>query len=384
MKIAIDLTYSPVGGALTQILHFVNIFNKIEGLDIVIYSKKSNDNILSDITKNNKIVYSRISNLTIFGRIFWGQLFLPFHLKKIKADILFCPGNHGPIFSSVKTIIWIGTIGPLLEEFVKYSYWTSKHHNKFKLYLNKFFMLNSSRTAKGIIFESEFTKDLFVKEFNIKKSNSYVINIGNDAYFSNKNSDDLTGLDPSLVSNSKYILCVSHLYPYKNIIQLLFAYKQTLDNNKTPAKLIIAGNKDFNKYIDEINKKIVELNLQHNVEMLGSVSKKNLKYLYSNAYLLVFPSPFENFAYTLVEAMSCGTPIVCSNTTAMPETCKNAALYFDPYNSNEMAKQMSLVIENEDLRKTMSEKSLARSKELPDYKEVAYEVIEIMRGIVND
>ena len=107
MKIVIDVTYSPSGGSLTQILHIIKMFNQIDGVDIVIYSKKSNNNILSDVSMNNKVVLSKLSNLSVIARIIWGQFFFPFYLMKEKADILFCPGNLGPIYSPVKTVIWL-------------------------------------------------------------------------------------------------------------------------------------------------------------------------------------------------------------------------------------------------------------------------------------
>ena len=80
--------------------------------------------------------------------------------------------------------------------------------------------------------------------------------------------------------------------------------------------------------------------------------------------------------------MCCGTPIICTNTTAMPETCQEAAIYFDPNNTKEMAEKIKLLISNEELRKTLSRKSLERVKELPDYKEVTTKVISIIKSIV--
>jgi len=380
MKIVIDVTYSPSGGSLTQILHIIKMFNQIDGVDIVIYSKKSNNNILSDVSMNNKVVLSKLSNLSVIARIIWGQFFFPFYLMKEKADILFCPGNLGPIYSPVKTVIWIGTIGPFFKNFYTNFLWT----DRLKLYINKFLMVASSRTADAVIFESQFTKELFARKYHIKEINSHVINIGFDEYFANNKKINFNGIDTNLTSETKYMLCVSHLYPYKNIIRLLVAYKQVIDTIQTSAKLIIAGSRNYSHYNKEIEKYIVDLNIQNNVVLLGSVSKEYLKHLYLNAYILVFPSPFENFAYTLVEAMSCGTPIVCSNTTAMPETCQNAALYFDPYNTDEMAEKIGLIIENDLLRQDMSKRSLIRSKELPDYKEVTLQTLNIMKELVNE
>ena len=79
MKIAIDVTYSPSGGSLTQILNMVKILNQIDEIDIVIYSKKRNNSLLSEVTKNNKVVISNLANLSIIGRMIWGQFFLPLY-----------------------------------------------------------------------------------------------------------------------------------------------------------------------------------------------------------------------------------------------------------------------------------------------------------------
>jgi glycosyltransferase involved in cell wall biosynthesis len=383
MKIAIDITYSPSGGSLTQILKMIEIFNQMDELDIVIYSKKSNNNLLSDLTKNNKVIISKLANLSNIGRLIWGQCFLPFYLMKEKVDILFCPGNFGPLYSSVKTVVWIHTIGPFFKEFIKNFLWISKGQNKVKLYVNKFFMIQSSLKADAVIFESQFTKELFINKYNIKDNKSHVINIGFDEYFAKNKKMNSNTYDTKLSDNSKYILCVSHLYPYKNIIRLLTAYKQILDSKKTSAKLLIAGNGGYSYYDNQIKKCIIDLNLDNNVVLLGSVKRENLKELYLNAYLLAFPSPFENFPYTLVEAMSCGTPIVCSNSTAMPEACQNAALYFDPYNTEDIAAKIALVLENDLLRQEMSEKSIIRAKELPDYNEVTLKTLDIMKELIN-
>ena len=93
---------------------------------------------------------------------------------------------------------------------------------------------------------------------------------------------------------------------------------------------------------------------------------------------MIFPSPFENFAYTLVEAMKCGAPIVCSNTTAMPETCDDAALYFDPYNIKDIEKKISEVLQNKSLRTSMVKKSLKRGDEIADYSQVTMKRLEII------
>ena len=79
--------------------------------------------------------------------------------------------------------------------------------------------------------------------------------------------------------------------------------------------------------------------------------------------------------------MSCGAPIVCSDTTAMPETCAGAALYFDPYNIEQMSEKKNILLSDHKLKKLYSEKSLKRVKELPDFHEVTAKTIDIMKNI---
>ena len=81
--------------------------------------------------------------------------------------------------------------------------------------------------------------------------------------------------------------------------------------------------------------------------------------------------------------MCCGAPILCANTTAMPETCQEAAMYFDPNNTEEMAEKIELLINNEEFRKTLSRKSLERVKQLPDYKEATIKTFDIMFNLIS-
>ena len=93
-----------------------------------------------------------------------GTIFLPIYLIREKVDVLFCPGNFGPLFCSVKTIIWIGTIGPFFEEFIKNFLWVSKGQNRIKLYINKLFMILSSLRADAVIFSLVLQKNYLLTD----------------------------------------------------------------------------------------------------------------------------------------------------------------------------------------------------------------------------
>ena len=164
-------------------------------------------------------------------------------------------------------------------------------------------------------------------------------------------------------------------------MRLLQAYSTALETSGIRVKLLIAGSRDYASYNKQIVDTIDQLSLRDSVYFLGSVEKRNLRYLYEKCLFLAFPSPFENFAYTLVEAMSCGVPIACSNTTAMPETCKNAALYFDPRDSLDMAKRFETLMTDGAVRLSLSEKARSRAEELPDYSEVTQKTLDIMSNL---
>ena len=155
MKFAIDITYTPSGGSLSQIQNMIKYFNEDTNNNLLIFSKNKNKNLIKNVIKNeNVIIFSWLSNFSVITRVIWQQLFLPFYLKKMNVDILFSPGNITPLISPVKTVLWIGTIGPFFRDFYKgYSF-----AQNIKSYFNKIFMIMSSYSSNAVIFESNFTK----------------------------------------------------------------------------------------------------------------------------------------------------------------------------------------------------------------------------------
>tara|TARA_Y100000816_G_scaffold292629_1_gene289308 strand:- start:5640 stop:6704 length:1065 start_codon:yes stop_codon:yes gene_type:complete len=351
----------------------------MDDIDVIIFIRKQNIDLLKNVKSQNiQILISRFAGMSRFARVLWEQTILPFILIAYKVDVLFCPGNIAPIFSPVKSIVWIGTIGPFLKSFIEH--FSAKE--RFELYINKYVMIASARSANAVIFESNYTKELFLNNYGIDKKKSHVINIGKDVYYTSNKTDLNSGLINKYKIFEPYILCVSHLYPYKNILNMLSAFSIAQKQTGNQYKLLIAGGIINTNYHKKIQSQINNHSLQKSVFLLNTVAIDELQYLYKRCHFLIFPSPYENFAYTLVEAMSCGTPIICSNTTAMPETCQEAAIYFDPKKTEEIAEKIELVINDKDLRKSLSQKSLERVKELPNYEEVTFKTFKIMKNLI--
>ena len=173
----------------------------------------------------------------------------------------------------------------------------------------------------------------------------------------------------SEIDYQDFILTVSHLYPYKNIELLINSYYH-LKLHEQGLYILVAGSISDKKYYKKLKLIVEKHDISKYVIFLGRLEIKEIRELYSKCKIFVFTSPFENFAYTLVEAMSCSAPIISTNTTAMPESCGSAALYFSPDSEEELSDCIMTFLNDENLRLKYKTMALLKSKEYPVYSSV--------------
>jgi len=376
-KLAIDLTYRPVGGTLAQINETIKNIDSYSFSEVVFYLTRDNRHLF-DGCNSKKIVLKFVpfSNTSIVVRALWAQLLLPFLLIITGVDVLFCPGNISPILSFVKKAQWVGTVGPFEPSFISFFGWKKK----IVLFLSKYLIIISAKTSDLVIFESKYTRNLFVEKYAQSKDKAAVLHIGNDEYF-----HPVTSAEPSILENynqKEFLLTVSHLYPYKNIELLVDSFKR-LSLKQRGLYLFIAGAIVDETYHERLKGLLEKYDVSDHVVFLGRLERSDLKELYSRCKAFVFTSPFENFAYTLVEAMSCGAPIIATNTTAMPETCGNAALYFSPDKVEELSSCIDRFLGDENLRVSYKEKALMRAEKFDVYSVVNRKTNELLVGLVD-
>ncbi len=157
----------------------------------------------------------------------------------------------------------------------------------------------------------------------------------------------------------KFILSVGSIEPRKNLRGLLQAYDAMDDAIKKEYKLVMVGFKGWQ------NKELMQIihKNQDNIVYLGFISDDELAKVYNLASLFVFASFYEGFGLPPLEALACGTPVVSSNSSSMPEVCGDAALYFDPCNIEEMQEKIELLLYDKSLQKTLIDKGLQRVKQ---------------------
>jgi len=289
---------------------------------------------------------SRFGKLAAFSRFVWNTCYYP--LQASKMDLLISTTTHGS-FTSTNQFL---TIHDLLS--LRYGN-ISRHQ---RIYF-KFLLPRLIRSTKFIITVSESTKKDIVQFLHYPEKKIRVIYNGYDPtqyFFTNEKPNDIL----KNYQLKDYILAIGPTYPHKNFDRLLEAYSRLPASTRKKHPLAIAGG--MKKYTSVLKLSSAKLGIASDVHFLGYIPQNLMRSLYREATLLVFPSLYEGFGFPLVEAMACGCPITCSNTSSMPEVCADAALYFDPLDTDSMFKTINRLLKDSGMQQSFSRKGLERAK----------------------
>ena len=167
------------------------------------------------------------------------------------------------------------------------------------------------------------------------------------------------------IPEGAYLLCLAAPQPRKNLAQLIRAFFRLLDEQQLPdTYLVLAGSKEQGWMYDEILS-VAESSPEHSSRLMftGYVADEDLPALYSGALAFVFPSLYEGFGLPALEAMACGTPVITSNTTSLPEVVGDAALLVDPTDLDQLCAAISTIVSDRSLREELRRKGLSRAAE---------------------
>ncbi len=176
-----------------------------------------------------------------------------------------------------------------------------------------------------------------------------------------------------------FLLCVGTLEPRKNVPGLLQAYRMLLDAQVTSAPLVIVGGKGW--LYHEIFERITVLRLTEHVRFLHNVPDEDLPGLYNAAALLTTPSFYEGFGLPALEAMACGTPVVVSNRSSLPEVVGEAGLLTDPDDPTAIADELARVLTDASLRERLRAKGLAQAARF-SWERAARETLVVYRSVL--
>jgi glycosyltransferase involved in cell wall biosynthesis len=165
----------------------------------------------------------------------------------------------------------------------------------------------------------------------------------------------------SLGIKTPFLLYVGNLKPHKNVPTLLRAFAQLLQRRTLPHRLVLVG--DDARWKHSIVEECSRLRIRDRTLFIPYVDQALLPKIYAAADLLVMPSAAEGFGLPVLEAMASATPVICSRATSLPEVAGDAALYFDPTNSEELSLVMERLFESTELRDCLRRKGLERAKQ---------------------
>ena len=155
-----------------------------------------------------------------------------------------------------------------------------------------------------------------------------------------------------------YVLAVGNLQPRKNLVRLIEAFAQ-LPGSLSDLKLAIAGREQWQE--SEVYRRVADLQLQERVVFTGYLSDQELALLYHGTLALIYPSLYEGFGLPILEAMSCGTPVICSNTSSMPEVAGDAAIMVDPLSISDISEAIARVAQSRSVRDDLRRKGMKRA-----------------------
>ena len=181
-----------------------------------------------------------------------------------------------------------------------------------------------------------------------------------------------------LLENEVCLLNVGSNHPRKNIITILKAVK-AIKEKGISIKFIKAGA----NFTDEDSDFISKNKIENEVVYLGQPEKSSLVEIYNAADVLVAPSLHEGFGITLLEAMACGTPVITSNVSAMPEVVGNAGILIEPTQSNQIVNAVLSIHSSTVYREQLVEKSLARAASF-GWENTAKEVARIYEKVITE
>ncbi|MBM4402324.1 MAG: glycosyltransferase family 4 protein [Candidatus Cloacimonetes bacterium] len=319
------------------------------------------------------------------------QIRMPILIRRERIDLMHFTNFNVPVFYFGKYVMTV-------HDLIHMEYSTFGSTTRFLPYylLKKFIYSWAIRwaawRAQKIFVPSEDAKNDVVRKLWVKPEKVVVTYEGIDEKLKVKSEKLKVTIKNSKFTLDKYkikkpyLLYVGTMYPHKNHEQLLLAFKNllTINNQQSTTRLVLVAKVDF--FSKRIKEKVAQMGLFDSVVLPGFTAQDgyvpddDLKIIYQNADAYVFPSLKEGFGLPILEAFAAGVPVVCSNASSLPEVAGGAAIYFDPYNIDDILKKVELVLVNKELRNELVQKGYKRLRKF-SWNEMAKKTLNIYEQI---
>lgn len=302
----------------------------------------------------------------------WEQIGLPSALKKIEPDLLHCTGNTAPLWCHTPLIL---TLHDIIFLEPKQGRNQSLYQNLGRCY-RRFIVPRILNKCRKIITVSNFEREHICQFLQLGTERVTTVYNGYSSHF--KPMTEYLPITRKYIGTEHYFFFLGNTDPKKNTARTLQAYCHYLNASSHPLPLLIADLKE-----ETINNYLREYGLTDIKSMLyypGYIPNKDLPALYSGATAFIYPSLRESFGIPILEAMACGTPVITSQTSAMPEIAGKDAILVNPYKPEEIAGAMLRLEEDSEYRQSQSAYGLGRVQQF-SWKETALKTLELYNEI---
>lgn len=374
MKIAINgAFFQPRGGGIKEYIYnlILNLSNIGSNNEYVLYVLLDQVEYANEAFKNIRIKAIPYTTRQVVARSLFEKWFWRREEKKEKFDIFHSPFFHAPKLKQAKVVLTVHDLRLCV---------FPKTYTFKRLIFLKYAVRQSVKRADHIISISDFTKKELIKYYDLSSEKITTIHEAiNLSDFSESNIKE-DRLEVSVVNKlygKKYLFSLGHIEPRKNYSSLVEAFKE-LNKDLEDCYLVIAGKKaqgyaQFQKAIEGLD----------SIIYLDFVSHEMLLWLYKNATAFVFPSIYEGFGFPPLEAAALGTPSAVANSSCIPEICGDAAVYFNPYDIDEIRKTCREIIINDELRNSLKFKSIENLQRF-SWERNAQQTINVYNSLISE
>ena len=358
MRIGMD-TQSMVGrktGIGYYAQNLLNCFQRMDDVDLLCYSNP------------DKLDFNTLE------RIYWDNIGLISSMKNDVPELLHIPGFAGPLRNpgckKLTTVCdLIGMIYPENLNTVSRFYWQR-------------WLPACVKRSDMIIAISEHTKRDIIRLLGVPEEKIHVTLLAaDDAFRLIEDEAQLQRITDKYDLPEEFMLNIGTVEPRKNIPILIEAYAAYLEQNReSNLKFVISGKKDWG--FDEVKRVIDKNGISENIIFTDYIDDDEMPAMYSKAKIFAYPSYYEGFGLPILEALSCGTPVICSNVSSIPEVVGDAAIMVDPDDVKGFADAIRLLDTDEVMHKTFSEKALKQADKFA-WQKTADETLKVYEKVLS-
>ena len=276
---------------------------------------------------------------------------LPRRMHIDRPDVLHVQYT-GPLFCKTPLVVSVHDVS-----FLEYpQYFTRFRARQLRLTVRR-----TVEAAAAVLTPSEFSRRSILEHYRLDENKVVAIpNAVSSQFRPIDRGVALAAIEKKFGLPGPFVLMVGDLQPRKNHLGLLAAFEEVLQAHpQLTHRLVFVGKETW--YSKDLHRAVDRSCARGRVHFTGFVDDADLLHFYGACELFVFPSFYEGFGLPILEAMACGRAVACSNTTAMPEVANAAGILFDPHSVSEMARAISDVLLDPELRMRMERKGLHRA-----------------------